>query len=63
MSPTLQGVIVGVLVLAATAYAVWRMGPASLRRRFGRGGDTAAGSCSTCQASSSVSASKEPKQD
>lgn len=63
MSPALQGIIVGVLVLVATAYAVWRMGPASLRRRFGRGGDAAADSCSTCQASGWVSASREPKQD
>jgi hypothetical protein len=49
MSPVLQGVIVGVLVLAAAAYTVWRMGPASLRRRFGRADAADKGDgCSNC---------------
>jgi hypothetical protein len=63
MSPALQGVVVGVLVLAATAYAAWRMGPASLRRRFRPGAKTADDSCSNCQASSAVQASKDAKMD
>jgi hypothetical protein len=57
MSPALQGVIVAVLVLAAAAYAVWRMGPASLRRRFGRTDAAAKGDgCSNC---SSIESKKD----
>jgi hypothetical protein len=57
MSPALQGVIVAVLVLAAAAYAVWRMGPASLRRRFGRPDAAAKGDgCSNC---SSIESKKD----
>jgi hypothetical protein len=53
MSPLLQGVVVGVLVLAAAAYTVWRMGPASLRRRFGRKDSAAGDGCSNCSSSGS----------
>jgi hypothetical protein len=50
MSDLLQGVIAGVLVLAAAGYAVWRLGPASLRRRLGHADPRAPDSCSSCQA-------------
>jgi hypothetical protein len=63
MSPALQGVIVAVLVLAAAAYALWRIGPASLRRRFGRGGIAAGDSCSNCQASTTIPAPKHAKKE
>ena len=61
MSALVQGLIVGALVLAAAAYAVWRMGPASLRRRFGRG-DAAGDSCSSCQSSAPKPAAAKPEQ-
>jgi len=58
MSQALQLVVVALLVLAAGAYAVWRLGPSSLRRRLGGDRDAAGDSCSRCQASGSVPNSK-----
>jgi hypothetical protein len=52
MSETLQYVIVGVLVLAAVLYAVWRLGPAALRRKFRKSGSSDEGGCSSCSANS-----------
>jgi hypothetical protein len=52
MSDVLQGVIVGVLVLAAAAYAVWRLGPASLRRKLGKPDAPGGSGCSGCSANS-----------
>jgi hypothetical protein len=48
MSNVLQGVIVAVLVLAAVAYAVWRLGPASLRRKLGKPDAPGGSGCSGC---------------
>lgn len=50
MSDIVQGVIVAVLVLGAAAYAVWRLGPASLRRRLGRPDAPGEAGCSSCHA-------------
>jgi hypothetical protein len=59
MSQALQLVLVALLVLAAAAYAVWRLGPASLRRRLGRDQNAAGDSCSNCRASASVTSPKD----
>lgn len=48
MSAWLQQLLVVLLVAGATAYAVWRLGPAALRRRFGRGGQQSG--CAGCSA-------------